>query len=89
MSTRFAVLPSKSIRRHAARREVVADDFAAFHHELHALQLRDVGNRIARHRDDVGEFAFLDGADLIAFQEIVARPARDLRAGLARTASGH
>ena len=45
------------------RGEVVANDLAALHDELHALQLGDVGQRIAGDRDEIGELAFGDRAD--------------------------
>src|SRR6516164_8192880 len=44
--------------------EVVADDHAALHDELHPLHFSDVGERIARNSDDICEFAFLDTAYL-------------------------
>src|SRR5207253_6050633 len=41
-------------------RRVVADDLSALHHELHALHLRDVAERIAADGDDVGVLALLE-----------------------------
>src|SRR6266702_5687722 len=45
--------------------EIVPDDHAALHHKAHALHFGDVRERISRNSDDVGEFAFLDAADLL------------------------
>src|SRR5215475_11254526 len=57
--------PAPLPRRRRVLRQLVADDLAAFHHELDALKLGDVRQRIARHRDDVRVLAFLDRADLV------------------------
>ena len=46
------------------RSEVVANDHAVLHHKADALQLRNVREGIACYRDQVGEFARLDGPDL-------------------------
>ena len=43
---------------------------AAFHHELHSLQLGDVGERIACDSDQVGIFTFVDGSDAVASQAL-------------------
>src|SRR5499427_3896000 len=56
--------PAPLPRRRRVLRQLVADDLAALHHELDALKLGDVRQRIARHRDDVGVFAFFDRPDL-------------------------
>ena len=45
--------------------EFVAGDDAALHHEPHPLHLGDVGERVAGHRDQVRELAFLDAANLV------------------------
>src|SRR5215470_16886813 len=50
--------------RQRARRHFVTDHHAALHDELHALHLADIGERISRHGDDVGELAAVDAADL-------------------------
>src|SRR5262249_43428066 len=46
-------------------REVVTHDYSALHDEFDALHLCNVVERIARYRNDVGESALLNGADLI------------------------
>jgi hypothetical protein len=38
---------------------------AAFHDEVDFLEQRDIGERVSRDGDDVGELAGVDGADLI------------------------
>src|SRR6267142_3590478 len=52
-------------RRWDAGRQVVLHDHAALHHELDALHLRDVRERIARHGDDVAELALLEASDAV------------------------
>src|SRR5260370_22258783 len=52
-------------RRRCVLPQLVADDPAALHHELDALELGDVCARIAGNRDEIGIFAFLDRTDLI------------------------
>src|SRR5436190_23134068 len=47
----------RGTRRSLTRRCVVAEHAAALHHEAHVLRRADVGERIARHRDDVGLLA--------------------------------
>jgi hypothetical protein len=37
-------------------KKIVADDVAVLHDESDALTFGDVGEGLARHRDDVGEF---------------------------------
>ena len=51
-----------SQRRMSPRRcraELVAEDAPAFHHELHPLQLGDVGKGMAGHGDDIGVLSLL------------------------------
>src|ERR1051326_708686 len=50
--------------------ELISHDHAAFHHELHTFHLGNIRERISRDRDNVGELAFLDAADL-AFPAII------------------
>ena len=38
-------------------RHFVLDDFSALHHEFDSLKLGDVGQRVARNRDQVGVFS--------------------------------
>src|SRR6266700_4505970 len=45
--------------------ESVPDDHAALHHKAHPLHFSHVRERISRNSDDVGEFAFLDAADVL------------------------
>src|SRR5882672_11652625 len=53
-------------RDHAlATRQLVAHHHAALHHELHAFHLAQVRDRVAGHRNDVGELALFDGADVV------------------------
>ena len=40
-------------------------NLAAFHHEIHLLQLRDIGVGITGDGDDVRPFAGFDGAELV------------------------
>src|SRR5688572_16246249 len=47
----------------------ILHDFAFFHHKRNALGRGDVGGGIARHGDDVGEFAYFEGADFIGDTE--------------------
>src|SRR5262245_12810564 len=56
---------SKLTRSHRTQRELVADHLAALHHELHARELGDVGERIAGDRNQVSELALLQRADLV------------------------
>src|SRR5207342_1381245 len=51
---------------HRTQRKIVANDLSALHHELHPLQLADVGERIAGDGDEIGKLALLDRAGLIA-----------------------
>src|SRR5215510_1901438 len=45
--------------------ELVAHHQSALHHELHLAHQAEVCQRIAWHRDDVGELALLDRADVL------------------------
>src|ERR1700746_3659849 len=45
--------------------EIVADDLSALHDEFDTLQLRNVSERIAADSDQIGEFTFFDGSDLV------------------------
>src|SRR5205085_9554148 len=40
-------------------------DSAALHHELHSLKFGDIGERIARYGDHIGEFTFVDRSDSV------------------------
>src|SRR5207249_3941606 len=40
------------------RARALPNDFAFFHYEVDALGCSDVGGRIARHRNDIGQFPF-------------------------------
>jgi hypothetical protein len=40
--------------RTSVEREVIADDLASLHHEPDALELADVGERIAGNGDEIG-----------------------------------
>ena len=40
------------------------DDFAGLHHELYALEFGDVGKRITRNGDQIGELSFLHRSDV-------------------------
>src|SRR5260370_40657424 len=51
-------------RRRRVLGQLVADDPAALHHDLDALKLGDVRQRIARDRDEIGIFTLLDRPDL-------------------------
>ncbi len=48
---------------------LLSDYLSRLHHELHALQLGDVLQRIARYRDNVGELAGLDCAEAVLLAE--------------------
>ncbi len=57
--------------RKADRRRVQLVDDARLHHEAHALHQGNVGDRVARHRDDVGELALLHRAEIaVVMQEL-------------------
>src|SRR6266478_6697423 len=57
--------PATLPRWRSVLRQLVADNPAALHHELDALKLGDVRQRLAGNRDEIGIFAFLDRPDLI------------------------
>src|SRR5437868_14700305 len=59
-----------------SRREIIPHHLSALHHELHALHLADVAQRIAADGDDVGVLALLEAAHAV-------RPAvvEDVRGG--------
>src|SRR5207237_3749794 len=58
------------------RGEVVLDHLSALHHELHVLNLRDVQQRIAVGRDDVGVLAFLDRPEVLVLLQNLRVDAR-------------
>src|SRR5712692_2685209 len=44
---------------------IVPEDFSALHHKFHVLRLADIGQRIARNGDDVGELTLRNGPDIV------------------------
>src|ERR1700676_2297773 len=45
--------------------QIIAEDHAALHHKLHSFHLGDVGERITRNCNEVGELPLFNTADLV------------------------
>src|SRR5258706_13682568 len=70
-SPSFSSPPPNHSMKPSMRGGLVLDHPASLHDEAHFLRLDDVLQGIARDRHEIGELAFLEGADLVGEAEEV------------------